>query len=881
MQSPIRIGLQLGSIDPYWVEVRETIWRLCNPSSLHAALFQDGPMAVGQDLPPVELLEVEVDSARTLLDDGLTKVEEILALELDAFITVPAGPLLVNELLANGLPVVGLIHRDICHPLFTSPIELGVSAEVACRFLADRLSGRGRVLLLGGRMDRTNPEQSSSRLIYAQRVFQEFPEIQWEHIPAPWDYAGARAALEEALRDSSVLYDAVFGLSDTLALVAREVGDALSVLAPHVQIVGINGDPMAMAAIGQGSMAATVATSASAFAREAVVMACKAARGESLPRTFTYEQQLVTQENVAEVAMAKLAAIADMPNRLVGVNRRLESQRLIQLEASLAINRRIGSILDRAALPHEIADLIRTSYGYDQVQLFLWNEADQTLLLDRLRTGEGTEIRIPLADSAGLGRALLTNRPVFIPDTHSSRRFAPDPYWPSTRSRVIVPVRLGTTTLGVLDLHSCVLRRHTQAELDALQTLADQLGVAMRNAEFYADAVAARTEAERANHLKTRLLTNVSHELRTPLNVILGYSQAALSDPQLYSTGLSPDLVNDLTHIRNSGQHLVRLINDLLDLSQAEIGALDIVVEAVDVQALLREVFDSAAHSQMGRAAVKWRLELSDDLPSLQADPVRLRQILLNLLSNAAKFTRTGHITLGATVLAMPAAQSGRSGASDSHLHIWVEDTGVGIPQAVQARIFEAFTAAQLADEDGEPTRMGIGLGLAVTHHLVKLHGGRIGIESRAGRGTICHVYLPLAETESSVGAALHPLGEDDVPLESILTGVVDNSSDLVQRAARFMQLNHDQMITSADLANELGVSADYVARLFRRETGMSPRQYLNRYRMVAAQRLLLADHLSVTEIAAEVGFNDAAYFSRIFRQETGKSPQAFRKNAN
>ena len=203
------------------------------------------------------------------------------------------------------------------------------------------------------------------------------------------------------------------------------------------------------------------------------------------------------------------------------------------------------------------------------------------------------------------------------------------------------------------------------------------------------------------------------------------------------------------------------------------------------------------------------------------------------------------------------------------------------IPQAVQARIFEAFTAAQLADEDGEPTRMGIGLGLAVTHHLVKLHGGRIGIESRAGRGTICHVYLPLAETESSVGAALHPLGEDDVPLESILTGVVDNSSDLVQRAARFMQLNHDQMITSADLANELGVSADYVARLFRRETGMSPRQYLNRYRMVAAQRLLLADHLSVTEIAAEVGFNDAAYFSRIFRQETGKSPQAFRKNAN
>ncbi|MBK8050380.1 MAG: hypothetical protein IPK16_26720 [Anaerolineales bacterium] len=138
-----------------------------------------------------------------------------------------------------------------------------------------------------------------------------------------------------------------------------------------------------------------------------------------------------------------------------------------------------------------------------------------------------------------------------------------------------------------MDLHSRTVRRFNQVDLDALQSLADQLGVAMRNAQLYREALDARATAERADQLKTRLLANVSHELRTPLNIILGYGQSALSEPNPYGVALPTELRQDLLHIVRSGDHLFRSIDDLLNLSQAEIGALEIYPECVDVHRLL------------------------------------------------------------------------------------------------------------------------------------------------------------------------------------------------------------------------------------------------------------------------------------------------------
>jgi len=240
-------------------------------------------------------------------------------------------------------------------------------------------------------------------------------------------------------------------------------------------------------------------------------------------------------------------------------------------------------------------------------------------------------------------------------------------------------------------------------------------------------AEAARQVAEESNQLKTRLLANVSHELRTPLNIILGYCLVALAKPNPYGITLPAAFHDDLGHVRASGEHLLRLINDLLDVARAEMHELHLFPEEIAPRPFLENVFQSVAHGLGPKAGVTWRLHLPDHLPAIKADPVRLRQILFNLLSNALKFTKSGEIVLGAE-------------AEPPHLHLWVADTGSGIPHDQQERIFEPFTTAVPPGRHAD----GIGLGLSITRWLVTLHGGHLSLESRPGQGSTFHVYLPL-----------------------------------------------------------------------------------------------------------------------------------------
>lgn len=266
------------------------------------------------------------------------------------------------------------------------------------------------------------------------------------------------------------------------------------------------------------------------------------------------------------------------------------------------------------------------------------------------------------------------------------------------------------------------------------QTLSLQLSTALRGALLVHEALQAREAAlqakalaEKADQLKTRLLANVTHELRTPLNVISGYSQMALLDPNPYHLELPPALRKDLENIHGSAEHLTRLISDLLDLSRAEIGELDLYPEPLAPKAFLEQAFYTMAESAEPSPDLVWRLELPPRLPMMQADPTRLRQIVLNLLSNARKFTERGEIVLGAEV-------------SPPHLHLWVRDTGHGIPIERQEHVFEPF----FTEGYGHRRPEGIGLGLTITRQLVALHGGSLSLESQPGRGSAFHIYLPL-----------------------------------------------------------------------------------------------------------------------------------------
>jgi signal transduction histidine kinase/AraC-like DNA-binding protein/ABC-type sugar transport system substrate-binding protein/CheY-like chemotaxis protein len=716
----LRIGARIGSADPFWVQTREAVYQ-------HA-------QQLGIDLVPIDLGRTWELTA----EEQIGLVEELLAQELNALICAYLPDSLAYQILERGVPVIHLTETDVCHPRFVSAYGFYDIAQSIGAYLAEQLGGRGNVLVVGGLMARAG-EDGRSRIAGVCEALHGFPEIAVRHIRSAWRYEHAYPQIEAALQDPNLWggqhsgsIDAVFGLSDSLALAVRDAGRALGLIDAHTVIVGVNGDPLALAAIADGSMTATVDTPAAEFGVRAVDLACTAARGEPLPAHLSYTPRLVTARNVAEVAMQKLTAIADLPSRLVGVNRQQEQQRLAQLETSLEINRRVGSVLSRQKLSHEIADLIRANYGYDTVQLFLWLEREQVLAL-----GQPGGARIPLAEAGLLGQALLRNEPIFVPDTRHSQRFPPDPRWSDTRSRVVVPIRVGGAVLGLLDLHSRGATQHTRQSLAGLQVLADQLGIAMRNAELYEDALKALAVAEKADQLKTRLLANVSHELRTPLNVILGYSQAALADPNPYDIDLPPALVQDLRHIYRSGEHLIRLINDLLDLSRAEIDELELFPETIATRAFLEDVFQSIADHPAPENGVAYRLSLPDRLPLIQADPVRLRQVLFNLLSNARKFTARGHVTLGADV-------------EPPHLHIWVADSGTGIPPDLQERIFEPFVKGRR----GGQRPQGVGLGLTITRRLVALHRGAMTLESRPGRGSTFHVYLPLPSLNGQPVAA-------------------------------------------------------------------------------------------------------------------------------
>jgi CheY-like chemotaxis protein len=253
--------------------------------------------------------------------------------------------------------------------------------------------------------------------------------------------------------------------------------------------------------------------------------------------------------------------------------------------------------------------------------------------------------------------------------------------------------------------------------------------------------------------------------LRAPLNVILGYSQAALKVPNPYEVELPQAVLRDFGHIYNSGEHLIRLINDLLDLSRAEIDALDLFPETFNPRPFLEDAFHSMADNADISKNVTWQLSLPEHLPMIYADPVRLRQILLNLLHNAQKFTSSGKITLGVEV-------------DPPHLHLWVKDTGSGIPVEQQERIFEPFVT--IGPPDRRPT--GIGLGLSITRRLVALHGGSMTLESQPKQGSTFHVYLPLPNLS---GKPVSMAGKTDHPVLVLLSGHEQVPEALIELSQR------------------------------------------------------------------------------------------------
>jgi len=407
-----------------------------------------------------------------------------------------------------------------------------------------------------------------------------------------------------------------------------------------------------------------------------------------------------------------------------------------RLSAAAEIGRLVTSTLDLDTIFGRTVNLLRERFGFSHAAVFLVEEAGFNVTL-REATGEaGAEMKargysLPINMKSLVGRVISTGEAAVVRDTATDKSYPLHPLLPETRAECAIPLRVGNRIIGALDIHATTPGGFTPEDLSVLQILADQVAIAIDNARSYQLAQQAVREMRETDRVKTQFLANMSHELRTPLNSIIGFSRVILKGID----GAISDLQRqDLTAIYNSGQHLLGLINDMLDLAKIEAGKMDMSFEETNVAEIIASVMSSASGLVKDKP-IRLTQKLPDALPTVRADPIRVRQVLLNLLSNAAKFTDQGEIVVEA------AAE--RDAAGIEAVVVRVSDTGPGISEADQVKLFQAFSQV-----DDSPTRRtgGSGLGLSISQQLIQLQGGRIGVHSELGKGSTFYFSLPLYE---------------------------------------------------------------------------------------------------------------------------------------
>jgi signal transduction histidine kinase len=255
----------------------------------------------------------------------------------------------------------------------------------------------------------------------------------------------------------------------------------------------------------------------------------------------------------------------------------------------------------------------------------------------------------------------------------------------------------------------------------------------LENAALVGGLKAAKESAEQANRSKSQFLANMSHELRTPLNAVIGYSEMLVEDA--VAEGGGDERVTDLKRIHAAGRHLLALVNDVLDMSKIEAGRMEMLAAPIELHAFLSDVAATAT-TLIESNKNELVLRCAEDLGSIVSDATKLRQVMLNLLGNAAKFTRAGRITVTATR---------EQGTTGDWIGIAVADTGIGIDRQALGKLFTDFTQAEPATQSKYG---GTGLGLALSRRLARLMGGDIAAESEPGCGSCFTLHLPALAPE-------------------------------------------------------------------------------------------------------------------------------------
>ncbi|MCB9438143.1 MAG: GAF domain-containing protein [Anaerolineales bacterium] len=410
------------------------------------------------------------------------------------------------------------------------------------------------------------------------------------------------------------------------------------------------------------------------------------------------------------------------------------TKRAVELELVAEVTTAASSILDPAQLLKAVSNLTRDRFGLYHAHVYLFDARGVNLVLAAGAGDTGDRMAqrghsIPLLREHSLvARAARTRQGVVSNDVTLEPDFLPNPLLPFTRSEMALPIITSDEVIGVLDVQSNEPNHFTTEDVQILTTLAGQIAIAITNARLYQEQLLTAERLREVDKLKSEFLASMSHELRTPLNSIIGYAEVMLDG---LDGPLNEEMTEDVEAIHGSGKLLLNLINDILDLAKIEAGQMELDYQEIVLAPFLRQVLDTSQILVKDKDVVL-QLELNENLPEiLDADPIRIQQIINNLISNAAKFTEHGSITL-------------RAIADNGNLHISVIDTGTGIRADKLDVIFERF---RQADQSSTRRAGGTGLGLDITRRLVHMHSGRIWVESEFGTGSVFSFEIPLHRT--------------------------------------------------------------------------------------------------------------------------------------
>jgi signal transduction histidine kinase len=412
------------------------------------------------------------------------------------------------------------------------------------------------------------------------------------------------------------------------------------------------------------------------------------------------------------------------------------AQSVAELEALGDVAQAVSSSLDLDTVLSTIVERAVQLSGAHAGAIHELDEATGTLPPRAARNVEELlGLPAPRLGEGAVGRAAATRAPVQIPDIT-----VPGAYTGvlldalahlQIRALLAVPLVQDERVLGTL-----VVARRTPGEFPSetvrlLRALGTQSALAIRNARLFREIEDKSRELEAANRHKSEFLANMSHELRTPLNAVIGFSEVL--GERMFGD-LNDKQAEYVTDIHDSGRHLLSLINDILDLSKIEAGAMELDVSRFALGPALDNAM-TLVKERAGRRGISLQSRFDAELGEMEGDERKLKQILLNLLSNAIKFTAEG----GSVTL-------------EAHRHpgeveIAVQDTGVGIAEEDQSVIFEEFR--QVGTDYARKVE-GTGLGLTLTKRFVEMHGGRIGVESAPGEGSTFRVIFPVGFPEAA-----------------------------------------------------------------------------------------------------------------------------------